>query len=319
MAPFSERVLPLAHILPDDYSWRITTEKDKDDSLLRRSIAEIGLLSLPILQPLGHEAYRVVTGFRRLAALRNLKMLNAPARLLDSAADALTCLKTAIADNAWQRPLNPGEQARAVYKLSLVIESAEDLRRTLSGLGLPSTPAAVKNLTTVHSLPEIIFDHVSAGDIAFSTALSLAAMDVQSAVALALFFADLKLGGNRQREALLLIDEISAAEDITCSRLLEEPEIREIAEAAEADRGRRCERFFRYLRRRRFPHITEAEEIFAAKVKTLKPGPRAKLTPPADFEGADYSLHLTFKGRKEIRAHMALLQRIADSDLVNRE
>lgn len=315
---FSESALPLAAVRLDDQAYRITTDKDKDDLPLDQSIAAVGLLSPPILQTSGHDSYRVVTGFRRLAAFRRLKIPETSCRLLDKTADTTACLKIAIADNAWQRPLNPGEQARAVYKLSRVIDSPDDLRQTAAGLGLPSTPAALRDLLVIHSLPEIIFDHVAAGGITFSTALLLASMEAPTAVALARLLVDLKLGGNKQRSALTMIEEIAAREDIPPGILLEEIILQGIINDPEADRGLRGDRFFRYLSHRRFPNIFRAEEDFFGKVKALKPGSRAKLSPPADFEGLDYTLQLIFKNRRELDAHQALLQRIANSDLVNR-
>ena len=58
---------------------------------------------------------------------------------------------------------------------------------------------------------------------------------------------------------------------------------------------------------------------FFAKVKMLKPGSRAALTPPADFEGADYTLRLSFKNGREINDHIAFLQRIVTSDLLKNQ
>jgi ParB-like chromosome segregation protein Spo0J len=319
MSPFSEGVVSFTDILFDDHAYRITTKNDKDDSALQQSIAEVGLLSPPIMQASGHGTYRVVTGFRRLAALRRLNLAATPCRLLDPGTEAMICLKISIADNAWQRHLNPGEQARAIYKLSLMVDHPDHLRQTAAALGLPSTPDAIGKLLAVHSLPPVIFDLVSTGALAFSTALSLAAMEEQAAIALASLFADLRLGVNRQREALSLIQETVAAEDGSCLRLLEEMRHQNVMiNDPEADRGLRSERFFRFLHHRRFPHISRAGEEFAGKVKALKPGTRARLSPPADFEGTDYTLLLNFKNKKEIDGHMALLQRIAASDLIDK-
>lgn len=317
MFPFSECVVAFTDILFDDQSYRISTEKDKDDSSLRQSIAAVGLLCPPILQASGQGFYRVVTGFRRLAALRRLNVSETPCRVLKESTEALDCLKIAIADNTWQRPLNPGEQARAVYKLSRLVVRPEDLRHAAASLGLPVTPDAIGKLLAVHSLPGAVFDLVSAGSLAYSTALALAVMEEPAAVALAGLFADLKLGVNRQREALALIQEIAAAEGISCPRLLEDIRSQDTVNDPEADRGLRCGHLFRYLHRRRFPHLSRAEEEFAGKVRALKPGPRAKLSPPPDFEGTDYSLSLTFRNRKDLNGHMALLERIAAGDLIS--
>ncbi|MEW6077786.1 MAG: ParB N-terminal domain-containing protein [Thermodesulfobacteriota bacterium] len=311
--------MSLADILPDDRTYLITTEKDKDDTCLERSIAQVGLLSPPILQPAGEGVCRVVTGFRRLAVLRRLNFSKAPCRLVNPATDALACLKIAIADNAWQRSLNTGEQSRAVYKLRRLIDDPKDLRPVAASLGLPSSPDAIDKLLAIHALPEAVFNLVAAGSLAFSTGLSLAAMAEPEVLELAGLFTDLKLGVNRQREALLLIQEITAVEGISCLDLLVDIRRQAVVNEPGADRGLRCDQLFRYLHRRRFPHLSRAEEEFAEKVRALKPGPRAKLSPPADFEGPDYTLSLTFRNRKDLDAHLALLRRIIDGDLISGE
>lgn len=316
MFPFSEVVVPLGDIQFDDLLYRITTDKDKDDAALQRSIAEFGLLTLPILQPTERKKYRIVTGFRRLKALSRLKTSqSACCRIVSSSATALECLKTAIVDNAWQRALNPGEQVRALYKLSLMVEDPDRLQIAATALSLPSTATAVKNLLALQALPDFIFDHVSTGEIAVSTALSLTSLETSMAVLLAGLFVDLKLGGNRQRTAMMLIEEITLAEDISLGQLLDQISRQDIINDPRADRALRSERFFHYLRFRRFPRISSAEAEFARKVKALKPGPGARLAPPTDFEGVDYTLQLRFKDQKDLRRHTALIGRIADSDL----
>lgn len=316
---FSEHLTPLDDILFEDLTYLITTDKDKDAEPLYRSIAEVGLLCPPILLPLTGGACRIVTGFRRLAAVRGLNMAAVPCRLLAPATSDLTCLKIAISDNTRQRALNSGEQARAVDKLFLMMDGAALFARVAAELGLPSTPAAVDKLRAIHALPAAVFDSVADGRLAFSTALSLTRMDTPTATALARLFIDLKLGVNRQREALTLIEEIAAAEDLTCLNILTESSVQEIAAAVEADRGWRCEQLFAYLHGRRFPHISRAEASFAAAVKSLRPGPSARLSHPPDFEGRDYTLTLTFRNRKELEGHMAFLQRIVASDLIDKK
>jgi hypothetical protein len=315
MISFSEEAVPLADIRLDEHSYQITTVKDKDDAALQQSITDVGLLSLPILQPSGSGSWRIVTGFRRLKVLSRLKTTETICRVVCPAASALDCLKISIIDNTWQRSLNPGEQARALHKLSLMIDGPDQLGISASALGLPSTAAAVKNMLAVQALPDFIFDHVSTGEVAVSTALSLTSLEPSTAVALAGLFVDLKLGGNRQRTAMTLMAEISLSEDITMQQLLDQISSQDIINDPLADRALRSERLFHYLRLRRFPRISSSEMEFARKVKALKPGPGARLSPPPDFEGVDYTLQLRFKDEKDLRRHIALLGRIADSDL----
>ncbi len=319
MLSYSEAVVPFSDVQFDDRSYRITTENDKDDAWLEQSIEEVGLLTSPILQKSGRDTYRVVAGFRRLAVMQRLKKTEAACRLLGQAATDLDCLKIAIIDNSWQRPLNPGEQARAIHKLSLMIGNQDELCRNANRLGLPSTVTALTNLQAVYSLPEAVFDDVSAGRIAISTALFLNSLDTQTAGIMARLFVDLKLGGNKQRAAITLVEEITAAEDISFHQLLDQISDQTIIIDPDADRARRSEHFFTYLRSRRFPRLSSAEADFSKKIKGLKPGRGAKLMPPIDFEGTAYTLQLTFKDKKDLDRHIMFLKRISKSDLIPEE
>lgn len=317
MFSYSEVEVPLADIHFDDRTYRITTDIDKDDISLRQSISGVGLLSPPILYqvPQRHQ-FMVVTGFRRLAALRSLNISRTHCRLLNQTVTPLDGLKIAIIDNTWQRPLNPVEQARAIEKLTLLTGSWDDLSHQASGLGLPSTMTAVQNLKSVLSLSESVLNNIAAGRIAVSTALVLSSVDPETAVMLSDLFVDLRLGGNKQRTAMSLIDEISRSEDVTIQQLLGDTLQQKVIKDRESDRALRSDYFFRYLRSRRFPNISSVEAEFSRKVKVLKPGAKARLTPPPDFEGMDYGLQLRFRDRKDLEHHLALIKRIADSDLL---
>ena len=61
--------------------------------------------------------------------------------VLGSNLSALECLRIAIADNAFQRPLDLLETSRALYKLATHSHPGSHLNELAASLGLPSNPS----------------------------------------------------------------------------------------------------------------------------------------------------------------------------------
>ncbi len=131
-------------------------------------------------------------------------------------------------------------------------------------------------------------------------ALELGRLDPEVAECLVEFFGQLKVGLNKQRELLLLLNEIARREDISIRHLIAEKKLQNILQNAELDRAVKRQEIRSYLRQRRFPAISRAEEKYEKLVKQLKLGSNINLIPPKDFEGMTYLMTLRFDNRQEL-------------------
>ena len=111
---FREKIVNLSQIDFSDDAFRITTEKQVDD--LMRSINHVGIMHLPLLLK-KETAYTIVCGFRRIEACRRLNWFKLEAMILEADTMRLKCIKYAITDNAFQRPLNLIEKSRSIEML----------------------------------------------------------------------------------------------------------------------------------------------------------------------------------------------------------
>mgnify|MGYP006304247559 CR=1 FL=1 len=307
----TEDTVFLADIRETNDAFRITTEVDKDSEQLVASLAEVGLMTPLILKKDASGGHIIVTGFRRLAALKTLGVDAALCRLLSPDTSALDCLKLAITDNVFQRPLNPGEQARALSLLAPFFDDPDHLREMAASLLLPSSRAEIDKLQKAAGLPSRLFDYFTCEQIPLSIAVILAGLDESAALMLADIFTGLKLGVNKQRESLTLIEEIAVREDKTLMQVFEDDSLRQIVDDDQADRGRRAADLRSWLRQRRFPAITQKQAWFSKQNKALKLGNRMSLSPPANFEGVDYILQMTFRDLEELETHARRLAEIA--------
>jgi len=302
--PAQYQTVPLALIDLQQDEFRITTCQELYE--LETSIRRVGLITPPLLLKKTRQ-FAIVTGFRRVAACRNLGWHEISAGVLDPRADHLDCLRLAIADNALQRPFNLIETSRALHKLSAFSESVEKLADSASTCGLTSNHVVIEKTKNLCLLPQSIQSSILNDTISLAMAGELARLDPDAAVEFAQLFEHLKLSLNKQRELIRLVSEIALREDISIRQVLALDPLQPILADKNSDRGQKGKKIRSFLRQRRFPRIVEAEQKYDAHLKKLKLDPAIKLIPPKDFEGNSFSLNLTFTSLDQLKSLSPML------------
>ena len=288
----------LAAINSKNETYRITTQKHLTDLL--DTIQIFGLLRPPVL--IEHSSkYRIVCGFRRIAACRQLGWKSIVADIHEANANRFKIAQLAIADNALQRPLNLVETSRALNLLADASSDEQQLKRAAQVLGLPTNPSAVTKVRQISRLPSFIQNGILSDTFNLSMALDLGRLDAADAAALVELFSQLKVGLNKQRELHLLVTEIARREDVSIQQLIAENALQEILQDTDTDRAVQRQNIRSYLRQRRYPALTQAEAVYQEQVRQLKLGKHIQLIPPSDFEGTTYAMTLQFKNRQDLR------------------
>ena len=300
-------LVPLSRIDTTDDTFRITTRTSIDDLLA--SIPHEGLLNPPLVIKQS-AAFRIISGFRRLTAFIKLGRREVAARVVNPDSTPLECLRFAIADNAFQRPLNLIEKSRALHKLSAHLNTDNRLVESASSLGLPSNPSIIRKIKDLCLLPAGIQSAIIDDTIALSMAMDLKKMDSHCATAFAQLFGDFRLSLNKQREIVTLVKEIARRDGITEQMVLEDRQLQNIIIDPDLDRGQKARELRAYLRQRRFPQIVKAETMFKYRRKQLNLGNDIKLIPPKDFEGTTYTVNMSFSSIAQLEALLTKLDRI---------
>ena len=295
---FRLRSVPLAHINLTDDTFRITTETDIKE--LAVSIGNIGLLNPPLIIK-NQSTFTIVSGFRRVSACHKLGWSDIFARILNPDLSNARCLRIAIADNAFQRPLNLIETSRCIHKLLRNELNGQQLTKISSLLGLPENPSVIRKLSNLCLLPVAIQKSILTGTISLSMANELESLDSESAVALASLFAKLKMGLNKQREIAMLVKEIAKRERISPQVVLEKASVLGITEDRNLDKSQASRKIRHFLRKWRFPELHSAQQHYEKHVKNLKLGRSINLIPPKDFEGNTYTLTMSFTNLSELQ------------------
>jgi ParB family chromosome partitioning protein len=301
------RPVSLDQIETNDPTFRITTNTDTTDLAL--SISAIGVLQPPVVIK-KQGGYRVVCGFRRIAACSALKHDHVPARILHSDVSTLTCAQIAISDNSLQRPLNVVEQSRAYALVQKVVDGSPAWRKIAASTGLPGSQSAVDRILPVADMPVCMQNGILEGSIALPIALHISRLNEADAKALCIFFRALTTSLNVQRELLELISEISLRDDISIVQLMEQDQIAAIMGNGNFSVPQKVHALRVMLKTKRYPELSRAEALYGQNAKSLKLDPRVQLHPPRFFEGTTYRLSLTFNSRQQLKSLQPELEKL---------
>jgi ParB family chromosome partitioning protein len=309
--PFEKRKIILDTIDSTDHTFRISSSADpvRIDALAD-SIDRLGLFQAPMIHESGSQR-RIISGFRRIEACQHLGLKAVLCRIPGPKISARQCAQLAVAENAWQRSLDLMEKARAFALLMTFNPEATSLSNIARPLGLVENSTLIDKLIHLTRLPDAIQAAVEAGVIGMAMALMLGELETEESHQLLALFQTFQFGLNRQREVLELIREIAKRESITIGRLLGSNKIKAILNRTDQDRPARGNTLRIYLKKRRYPALTEMEETFMQLEKKLGfGGPMARMVPPPYFEGKTYQLTMKFGTIAELKAHHQRLEKM---------
>jgi len=293
------KIVDLSEIDLSDDDFRITTEKQVDD--LMHSIDHVGILHHPLL--LKKEAtYTIICGFRRIEACRRLNWSELEAKVLSPDTMRLECIKYAITDNAFQRPLNLIEKSRSIGMLSDFFKDINSLSEELSILGISEHPSMTKKLEGICHLPELFQNSILSNTISLAMVLELAGMSEDDAKGFIKLFNTLNLSLNTQREIVTLVKEIAIREDRSILQIIEESHLNKILTNEDLDKNQRANQIRIYLKQRRFPTIAVIEKSYEKYRQKLNLERGFKLIPPANFESPTHTLQLSFNNMIQLKS-----------------
>jgi ParB family chromosome partitioning protein len=306
--------VPVERILAEDTMFKIST--GAASAGLVESIRLVGLLNPPILIECSG-GFRIVSGFKRIATLRQLDIGSMPARLLDPTTTVERCIRIAIIENSSQRQLNLVEQANAIGLLATFCVDAQQLVDTACSAGLSVNPDMAGKLKKLADMEAPLKKGVLGGTIALPVAIQIHDMkDAVDRQTIGTLLKELGLSLNRQREMLEWIVSISRRDDISVTQLLMTEEIVNWMQDPNRDRRQKGQLVRKYLKTRRYPTIQSYEKRFDDIVKKLKLAKGTFLIPPPHFESPSYGLRFEFRDYHELLRKLKEFEKITKSEIL---
>ena len=318
MAP-AFRYVDTAEIDMDDLACVVTYRPQL--TALQRSIADAGVLTPLHLRARRDRApLQLVCGWKRLLACQQTGQRQVPALVYE--ADELTdeaALLLAVRDNLGCRALNAVEKGRVLNRLRAQFHySVDELARTwCPRLDLAPRPDVVEAHCALTRLDAVLQDAVLDGVLSLEAALWMGGLEALDREALLPLFTELKLGQNRAREFVGLIDEICLRDDCGAAQLWAELELADVLRDASLSGPQRIEHVRRLLRTRRYPMLRAHEEVFETARRDLRLPSPISLQPPPYFDGSQYQVNFRFGSREELRAYAQKLLEASDAEALD--
>jgi len=292
-------------------------------SQMVQSIRNIGLLNPPILAQISDKpSYRIVSGLKRILALIHLKTEIFSAFIFQDKLEKINLylfLKN-FYDNISIRVLNPIEKSHVLNKLinTCNVSSDEILTTYLPLIGLGSNPKILDSYLPLIQLEDNLKIAVVENFFSPDFAVRLLNYCHQDRQAIYDLFSTLKLGKNRQKEFLRLLDDISNIIDKPIAEIVNQSLIQSTLSDEKLTVSLKVNRIRDIFRKMRFPIFSQAEDNFNSLKKELKLPPQIVFRPSPFFENDKYSIEISFKNQTEFDDALKILTNITENKKLNK-
>ncbi|HEJ83568.1 MAG TPA: hypothetical protein ENO25_03275, partial [Desulfobacteraceae bacterium] len=189
---------------------------------LARSIREIGLINPPILKR-EREGLTVVTGYRRIMALKELKAETAACRIISGRDNLppLECLLLNLHDNLATRQLNDVEKGMVLSRLDAWVPTKELVERYMPLLGLRSREEDLHFLIEMErEFDTPVKTFISEGRLSWQAVKMLSRIDAPSRSVILKWISKLRLNINQQSQFIDYIIDLSFIENENIPNIL---------------------------------------------------------------------------------------------------
>ena len=296
------RMIPLRQIDLSDETFAVNFLADLQS--LQSSIQEIGLIQPVILREKG-DRYQIVCGFRRIRVLGELQIPEAVSRIVrENEVEEFKLFSLTLHENLTTRGFNAVEKALALDKLIhyFRIDPTVAIRTYLPLLALETNEKILETFLSLARMDDDIKRYVVKEEVSRSNIRRLAAFATEDRKAVLSLISSLKLGENRLKEVLTLLEEIAKRERCLLKEIVDRPEFRAIISHQELTPSQRTDRVKTALMNLRFPRRHQVEEGFEQKKKALDLPPSVSLQHDPHFEGKRLKMELQFETLEEYQS-----------------
>ena len=288
---------------------------------VKESIEKIGLINPPILyvgdaymRPLRLNKFKIVSGFKRVFALRDLDRKKITCFIISNNYTAVELLQLSILDNSLNRQFNPIEKSIAINKLGKYVPKDNILNNYFKYLGLEPSEKLYALYEPLINLEDDIKLAIANNELSERSGANLLGFSKKDRLALFDFLVQLKPSVSKQNEIIELVFEISKRENIAVNAVIKAGEIDTIFSNQKFSIPQKLERVREYLKKRRFPQLTKLEEEFESFKKSIGVSQDMKFYPPAFFEGNNYEIHLSFSKISQLKKQITILHKMIESE-----
>ena len=281
---------------------------------LRSSIQDAGLIQ-PVLLRKSSGGYQIVCGFRRSSVMKELGKSEIESRVFEEKEmDEFQLFSLSLHENLTTRGFNAVEKAIALDKLvhRFQIHPTAVIKTFLPAFSLEPNEKILNTYLSLARMEDEIKTYVLKEEVSRSNIRRLSTLTPDNRMALLSLISPLKLGENRLRELLTLLEETSRRNQSTVKEIAGRPEIQAILSQKELTPSQKTERVKKVLLGLRYPELNQLEKEFEKKRKDLNLPSNILLHHPPFFEGKGLKVEFQFETVEEYRIILKSLSSFAE-------
>ena len=281
---------------------------------LRSSIQDAGLIQ-PVLLRKNSGGYQIVCGFRRSSVMKELGKSEIESRVFEEKEmDEFQLFSLSLHENLTTRGFNAVEKAIALDKLvhRFQIHPTAVIKTFLPAFSLEPNEKILNTYLSLAQMEDEIKTYVLKEEVSRANIRRLSALTPDDRMVLLSLIFPLKLGENRLRELLTLLEETSRRSHATVKEIAGQPELQAILSQKELTPSQKTERVKKVLTGLRYPKLNQMEKAFEKKRKDLNLPSGISLHHPPFFEGKGLKIEFQFETIEEYRSILKSLSSLAD-------
>lgn len=284
---------------------------------LATSIDAAGLLNQPLVWQQEGRVH-VVSGYRRVLALRKLGMSVVECRLIPESTSRNRCMLLNFHDNIATRPLNQVEKAMACARLLSLFPRREVIERYMPVLGLPSHDKTLELYLAIDAEPNgEIKQALASGQMSLKAAAALLNMAAPAKKVFFDLFARVRFNLNQQTQIIDMLCDIADITGKNLSLVMKEKELTRILDNRTANQPQKARAVLDYCRQKRYPSLHAAENRFRSIVGRLGLPSEVSILHPEYFEASDFRMEVKFKNGTHLKELLTRLNRLPLETLGN--
>jgi ParB family chromosome partitioning protein len=306
------RKIPLQQIDLSDETFSVNFMPDL--RRLQSSIEEIGLIQPVLLREKG-DRYQIVCGFRRISVMKELGKSEIESKVFEEKEmNEFQLFSLSLHENLTTRGFNAIEKAVALDKLihRFQIDPAAVIKTFLPFFSLEPNEKILKTYLSLARMEDEIKTYVLKEEVSRSNIRRLSTLTSDNRMAVLSLISPLKLGENRLREVLTLLEEISRRNQCREKDIVQRSEIQEVLSQKELTPSQKTERVKKVLLNLRYPKMHHMEKEFEKKRKALNLPHNISLYHSPFFEGRELKVEFQFATTEEYRIILKSLSSLPD-------
>lgn len=270
--------------------------------LLCESIREVGVINPPWVSRREEGGFDVVSGHRRILALKALGQLKVICKDVTSALPSPRERFLAnFYENLATRKFNEIEKAMILDKLQHYVTEEEILASFMPLLSLPSHRGTFELYLKVITSGQEFQCAVASEELSMKGAKALFELDRGARKVLFQWISGLKLNFNQQSNFIEYVQDISKREGMTIAEVLSEEPFSKILKASRLNNPQKAKKALETLRASRYPLLTRARQVIESTLSAISLPSRVHIRYDPYLEDPNYHLEVEFKNGKELR------------------